>query len=746
MNETPGELKICNHSDDVWCILWETFGNASMTYDLISSSSSSSQFLSTSFLFPFYWWWNGIEFHNNNNNSESENIFDYSLKWGFITGLFILILFTESQIIPAKIDNCLESTIKNIAFTVLNILFFILIAPFIAVLLIFFFIYRKIIDVVLKVSMGDIYGGLLEGTDSIWAVEDTSGLSIINALGVLEMKKDNIDVLSDLRNLVKDRLISPNFEKLWWTRNKKYGYYYWQKTNEINLKQRVRWLNSDEREECDGNCNDIHKGLLKRLITKVCNQPLPQQHSICWEILIGNFCKKCQVINDGNNQSPSLKQNIPVLFRIHHSLGDGVALLRLLLEVIADNENFNCSLPLNQEKNISYKNVNDTIDDEQRHIPLLRQRSSFCGKLIESQKIIYYSADLLSASMPFITNELALKNFTWRKINIRIKSCYQLIIVLTSKIYKKIIKTVNEFLRYITALILLPSFLFHQALRCMDNSAIHGPLLTGNKIISCWLEDLQRVDDNNESSLLEKIRDIKNITGVRFGDVILAALSTNIHKYFHQIGKSAPKKITVVVPMRMSVPNQKLTLNNGFSVGLLPLCVSSINGKIFDFSSTVDSNDPWRSFDRLYDISQSSAKLRNNYDYLINYWVMDWLSAALPEFFLRPLLHSRSTMVFSNLPGPQAIKILGNTLKRVVFWIPNRGTTGIGCAFLSYNGSVNLSILADKSVINNEICLDEIVKGTVNEIKKMHENIQRAYLLKNFKLNSKTHMKRFGVQ
>lgn len=36
-------------------------------------------------------------------------------------------------------------------------------------------------------------------------------------------------------------------------------------------------------------------------------------------------------------------------------------------------------------------------------------------------------------------------------------------------------------------------------------------------------------------SLLEKIRDIKNVTGARFGDVVLAALSANLNNYFLQV-------------------------------------------------------------------------------------------------------------------------------------------------------------------------------------------------------------------
>lgn len=118
----------------------------------------------------------------------------------------------------------------------------------------------------------------------------------------------------------------------------------------------------------------------------------------------------------------------------------------------------------------------------------------------------------------------------------------------------------------------------------------------------------------------------------------------------------------------MTAPSQKLTFKNRFSVGLLPLCISEVNGIYCGHPA----DDPRKLLDRLRDVSKSYRKLRSDSDYLVNYWVMTWLSAALPEALLRPFLKSHSTMVFSNLPGPQAVAILGHTLKKISFWIPHR--------------------------------------------------------------------------
>lgn len=51
----------------------------------------------------------------------------------------------------------------------------------------------------------------------------------------------------------------------------------------------------------------------------------------------------------------------------------------------------------------------------------------------------------------------------------------------------------------------------------------------------------------------------------------------------------------------------------------------------------------------------------------------------------------------------------------------SRGTTGIGFSCLTYNGSVGFSIIADTAVIPTESLLDDIIRGTVDDIKKLHD-------------------------
>jgi hypothetical protein len=128
-----------------------------------------------------------------------------------------------------------------------------------------------------------------------------------------------------------------------------------------------------------------------------------------------------------------------VLFRCHHSLGDGVALLRLLLETIADKD-----APLIQK---------------------WRKYSTVKGLLSDND------SDLLEFQEKFALSQ------TWleRTRDIFIRLNYENVAALGQKVYQ-----------LCSILYLAPSVLIYQgALKAFDENPIHGPELCGKKVIDC---------------------------------------------------------------------------------------------------------------------------------------------------------------------------------------------------------------------------------------------------------------------
>ncbi|XP_011704410.1 PREDICTED: uncharacterized protein LOC105459812, partial [Wasmannia auropunctata] len=254
--------------------------------------------------------------------------------------------------------------------------------------------------------------------------------------------------------------------------------------------------------------------------------------------------------------------------------------------------------------------------------------------------------------------------------------------------------------------------------------ALHGPPLTGEKIMFYWLDNM-----TNDKSLnvLMKIREIRKHTGSKFEDIVLAAFSASVHKYHLTIKKTAPDALTVLSPVRMVIPGENLTLDNNFSIAFLRICIPNANGQ-----KIVEPNRDSQFFKHLQDIARANNELRKRSDILLNYWIMKYLAALLPAkmFMQACLLISDGTMGFSNLSGPEKVRILNNSLSNFVIWIPTRNTIALGLTLFSYGGNLQLSLIADKSIVKDETSFKELFKNTVHEIETAYNHVILMRLLK----------------
>ncbi|XP_076672390.1 uncharacterized protein LOC143371289 [Andrena cerasifolii] len=624
-------------------------------------------------------------------------------------------------------------------------------APLIVLALVCSYMSRRVVDVVLRIRLRDKYAGLLDGMDRVWSVEESAALSVNNILMILEKdaRHSNVNFLESFRDLAKRRLLASPFEKLLYKRKKKLGYYYWERSEEINLKDRVRWLEY-ERSNCDGSCDNVYNGHLKRILSNVCNQPLPEDHTASWEILIGKCCPR-----SSHHYLRRLEEHltsrikIPVLFRVHHSLGDGMSLLKFFREVIVDKE------PI-QETCLQLEGASLGMKGEDlKTVDVLKAEANLAKPCLIGDRSVECSfpKEVMSASMPFIhfmvfpqLIKLArgqfdarlrfLQNVTFDDLKWEMKAFVKRgREKLANFILESVFKKAKRCLWMLKIVAGVPACLIQQAFRSMDKSALHGAELTGEKLVSYWLED--DFKNPGDQKLFAKIQSIKSITGARFGDVLLAALSVSLQKYFLRVNEATPTTLSVVLPMQIEEWSDDLPLKNTFSVGILPLCISQINGK-----ACTDPAENSQILERLGDVKSANDALRSGPDYRVNFLVMKYLSAILPEKLLRPILKSHSTMVFSNLVGPQEVKVLGHSLKNIAFWIPNRSCTGIGCSLLTYRGYLHLSLVADKALVQDEKALSLILEDTVNEIDKLYDKLTLSFFTRKLRRSASTPMKK----
>lgn len=79
-----------------------------------------------------------------------------------------------------------------------------------------------------------------------------------------------------------------------------------------------------------------------------------------------------------------------------------------------------------------------------------------------------------------------------------------------------------------------------------------------------------------------------------------------------------------------------------------------------------------------------------------------------------------STIAVSNIPGPQQMAYInGFRISNMTFWLPHRGTTGIGISVLSYGCKLQLGLIVDRTVIANQSDAQQILDYTIDEIRRM---------------------------
>nr|CAD7403149.1 unnamed protein product [Timema cristinae] len=771
-----------------------------------------------------------------------------------------------------------ETVLARTVFVIACLLLSLAVTPLVMLIFISLMFYRQTVQVILWLVHGKRFAGLMEGADTVWALEDDMSKSVINILAMLQVSSTDESLgeglLTSLRQLVLSRILtSPQRcpKLLYYRRKSALGYFYWERQNELHLENHIRWMETGM-DISDG----ISEEILGGVVSELANAPLPDQHASSWEILVGrNFISEPNMnvktsleedfpsaIPDNSNhrsQSPRFDKETP---RCSSAMSGFVN--PDFPSAIPDNSNHRSQSPrrgspsrldLNTDKPATFISSGSQPDDlssckntlEDNNFPSnykqICDNKSFAAVGVGSNEYQPRSStnveqgknlskelkdiknDSLFTTIPLdmigkrpmtptdycskVSSSLGgwqvLKNmFSKKKSNkMFVKKTKG---TSSSNKYVKLLSTINNgevskyrcignFMHVICAIIYAPASLLHQALmKASDANTLHGPSLSGQKVIA-WYTDSSTSTLDDEGQLLNTIKRIKSraMCEARFTDIFLTALSASLEAYFltGSNDNTIPESINVVVPIRMEpfptkaveiikdedsskvlkyvsvedttqfmptiledlnelnhdyvvtekrlnsiLKNRSFTkdinpgltfvdisedktssnllLDNRFSVALMtlpivpPSCATS--EKILK-SYTLRS--------RLKEVCVQSELLRKSLDYQINYWLMRVVATVLPVALLSPVLRStQSTMVVSNMKGPaEDVQIGGYKLSDLVFWVPNRGTTGVGVTLMSYAGRLQIGIIADRAVVPCRQDAQLILQGVVSELK-----------------------------
>lgn len=211
-----------------------------------------------------------------------------------------------------------QLTSKNASRTVILTLL-VIVLPLVLVFLMLALVYKVSCLVLIK-RKDEHFVEFLDSFDVFWSLEDDTSKSIINALGVVESESPLI-----IANSIKDKLQniyqSDKTRKIFYRRSEELGFYYWRKYSLVDMNQYVEVIEIPDK-------YDLEIVDLENLMTDLQNQALPYKDEGLFKILI----TKQRVGNCFKERS-----DYGIIFRIHHSVGDGVALIQFLCQSFADN-------------------------------------------------------------------------------------------------------------------------------------------------------------------------------------------------------------------------------------------------------------------------------------------------------------------------------------------------------------------------------------------------------------------------
>ena len=184
-----------------------------------------------------------------------------------------------------------------------------------------FGIFRFLLHYYLKWKHGKRFNGLLNGPDVLWAFEDKSN-GLVNGLMIINSADDGETFYNKMKQRIEETLFK--YKKFKCLRQTYLGYYYLLEDSVDNEDILCKMMRVDGSEV-------LNEDQFRTLLTKYSNATLPKDNRATCEIVIGT-----QGVRWRTNTCDNHGTQYPVLYRLHHIIGDGVTIQGLILKKLVD--------------------------------------------------------------------------------------------------------------------------------------------------------------------------------------------------------------------------------------------------------------------------------------------------------------------------------------------------------------------------------------------------------------------------
>lgn len=185
---------------------------------------------------------------------------------------------------------------------------------------------------------------------------------------------------------------------------------------------------------------------------------------------------------------------------------------------------------------------------------------------------------------------------------------------------------------------------------------------------------------------LEDVKFVKNSMGATVNDVLVSALTGGLRRYMiHRGDDPAGKEVRSMVPVNVRPLDAPIEMGNQFALVYLSL--------------PVYIEDP---IDRLFEVKRRMDRIKQSPEAVLTYQIINAIG-LLPGDVSRQIIEyfgSKASAVLTNVPGPtEKLYFAGKKIDRMIAWVPQSGSIGMGLSILSYGGEVGVGIIADEGLV-----------------------------------------------
>lgn len=174
--------------------------------------------------------------------------------------------------------------------------------------------------------------------------------------------------------------------------------------------------------------------------------------------------------------------------------------------------------------------------------------------------------------------------------------------------------------------------------------------------------------------------------GGSINDVLVSATAGGMRRYLERRAVVPDRlRVRAVMPVNLRPLGLMAELGNHFGLVFLSL--------------PLGEGDPLQ---RLAAVRRLSGALRRSTEPAVVYSILRLLGRvplAMQRLAVK-IFGTKATLVLTNVPGPrQTLFLAGTPIRDIFFWVPQSGHVGLGVSILSYNGTVRLGVATDAGLV-----------------------------------------------